>query len=239
MPPLHIRRIRRIRRIRPLAAALLLALALAACGASSHASSSAAGGSAAAASSAGAGRFSARLKLAACLRQHGVTLPAGRFGRPPGAPGARAGGGLLFGGAGRFGATGHVGETGRFGAPGRFGALLQNPKALAALRACASVVGFAPGRFNPAAIAGLRRRREAEVTAFVRCVARHGYTLPAPNFAGGPVFPRSLRTSAAFLSAAKPCEGLLLPVRALGGPGGSGGSGGPGAPGTTPGGAPA
>lgn len=171
-------------------AALVLAVGLSACGSSASSSSTSTRAAALPQSTA------ARAKLAACLKQHGVTLPS-RF-RGPGAggpprtgrvPGAGGSGGLFNGGS---------------GAGGRFRA---NPKLAQAFRACG---GGAFRRFGDRA--GLRARRAAAIRSFVSCVDRHGFKLPSPNLNGpGPVFPTRLGTNRRFLAAAKPCTALLRP----------------------------
>lgn len=165
--------------------AALTALCLAACGSSSATSSSssasAAGGTAAATSA-------NRTKLVACLKAHGVTLPS----RPPGtAPRSQRRPEFFYGGgAGRSGAAGS-----------RFA----DPKFRAAFQACG-------GRaFRGRGFAGRARFNHAAVTKFVACVKQHGYTLPAPNFSGGPIFPASIERNAKFLTAARACQSLLRP----------------------------
>jgi hypothetical protein len=186
--------------------ALVTALAcvglLAACG---NASSTSSSGPAAASA---AGSASTRSKLAACLKAHGVTLPARPAGaarrRPPGGYGAPGGGGSFFGGG-----------AGGAGGPG---GLRSNPKFQAAFKACGAAF---PRRTRVSAAA-----HRAQVTKFVTCVRQHGYKLPAPNFSGkGAIFPAKIATDAKFRAAAKPCTSLLRP------------SGAPGAAGGTPGGA--
>jgi hypothetical protein len=181
--------------------AVVAGLLIAACGSSSSNSSTST--TAAAANSTSAGRA----KLVACLKAHGVTLPAGarRFGAggPPGtggAPGARGpagGGGGLFGGGGS-GGGGAGGSRGRF----------FNSKTAAAFKACGAQFGGA-GRFRGR---GRFQLSHAKVTQFVACVRKHGYNLPSPNFSGkGPVFPANIRTNKKFLTASKACASILAP----------------------------
>jgi hypothetical protein len=182
-------------------ALVLVALAtlVAGCGSSSSSSSSAST-SASAASSTG------RAKLAACLKQQGITIPAGRrpgAGAPPGAPGAGAGNPPA-------GAPGSgTGTTPRRRPPGGFfGAAGGNSKFRAALKAC--------GANFPA---GGRRRgfNRQNIQKYVTCVRQHGYNLPNPNFSGnGPVFPANIRTNKKFQSASKACQSLLAPRGAAG-----------------------
>jgi hypothetical protein len=184
-----------------LTALVLVALAtlVAGCGSSSSTSSSAST-SASAASSTG------RAKLAACLKQHGITLPAGRrpgAGAPPGAPGAGSGNPPA-------GAPGSgTGTTPRRRPPGGFfGGAGGNSKFRAALKAC--------GANFPA---GGRRRgfNRQNIQKYVTCVRQHGYDLPNPNFSGnGPVFPANIRTNKKFQSASKACQSLLAPQGAAG-----------------------
>jgi hypothetical protein len=152
-----------------------------ACGSSSSSSSSSSAASAAASGGAtGRGGFANRTKLAACLKQHGVTLPsrpAGGFKRPAGGNGAG-------------------GRPGFFG-----GGRAANPKFQAALKACGA--NFGGGRFNPA-------QREATVDKFVTCVRQHGYNLPKPDFSGhGAIFPAKIEANAKFKTASKSCQSLL------------------------------
>ncbi|HEY2316775.1 MAG TPA: hypothetical protein VGH67_00625 [Solirubrobacteraceae bacterium] len=190
------------------AAAVTIALAglvLAACGSSSNTgSSTSTSTSASAAGAAGGASSAARSKLVACLKAHGVTLPARPAGarrRPQGGYGGYGGGapGFFFGGGG----------SNRSGAPGagRFA----NPKFRAALQACGA------GRFP-------QRRatpNKAAVTKFAACVKQHGYNLPSPNFSGkGPVFPAAIARNKTFQAAAKACASDLRPQGA-----GAGGAG--------------
>ena len=211
-----------------LAATLAAGLALAACGSSSNTNSASASSGGSAASAAGG---TTRAKFVACLKSHGVTLPAGagagagrfrRFGGT-GASGPRGGGGFLFGGGRR-----PAGATGGFGA--RFG----NPRTLAALRACGA--GNFTGRFNPANLAKFRAQRDATIKSFVTCVGKHGDKITANLSGTGPVLSSTLRTNKKFLAAAKPCESILNNLRGgFGGAPGGGGFGGAPAGGLPPG----
>jgi hypothetical protein len=197
--------------------AVIAALVIAACGSSSSTtSSSAAGTKSSASATTGRGRFgnpAQRAKLVACLKQHGVTLPARPSGGGPptgsgsGAPPAGSGAPP----AGGFGAGGRRGFFGGGGA----GA---NPKFRAALQACGA--NFGGGRFNAAA-------RKAQITKFVTCVSQHGYKLPAPNLSGkGSVFPANIQSNAKFQKASRACASVLRPAGAAGGPGSAAGGGG-------------
>jgi hypothetical protein len=141
-----------------------------------------------------------RAALVACLKQHGVTLPA----RPPG-----AGGGTGTGATGT--GTNGTGTTPRRGFFGGGGGFAANPKMRAALQACGARFGFGNGgRFR-----GTLAR--ANVTKYVTCVRLHGYNLPSPNFSGkGPVFPSNIRSNAKFQAASKACQSLLVPPRPSG-----------------------
>ena len=171
----------------------LACLVVAACGSSSTSSGSSS--AAAAASSA------SRAKLVACLKQHGVSLPArpaGGFRRPPG------------NGTGTTG--GRRRPPGGFGAGGGgfFGRSRSDPKLAAAFKACGGPAGFGGRPFNAAS-------RKTEINKFVTCVAQHGYKLPKPNLTGnGPEFPTKIESDAKFRTAARSCQSLLAP---RGGPG--------------------
>jgi hypothetical protein len=180
----------------------LLALAIAACGSSSSASTTRA---ASAATSASAGTPAVRSKFSACLKSHGVNLPARPAGARRRAPGSAGGYGGGFGGGGGF--------FGGGGGPGR----TVNPKLRAAIQACGGGQGFRGRRLALS---------HAAVQRFVACVKQHGYSLPAPNFSGtGPVFPRSIESKAAFRTASRACASVLRPTGTPG-PGGAGGGGG-------------
>jgi hypothetical protein len=201
---------------------------IAACGSASNSSNTATSTTAsAAAGGAGAPDASRRAALAACLKQHGVTLPA----RPPGAvngppPGSRSSGGSGTGtngtgtngagtngagtnGAGTNGAgTNGAGTTPRRGFFGG-GGFAANPKLRAAFQACGARFGFGGGR-------RFQISRSA-ITKYVTCVRQHGYNLPNPNFSGkGPVFPSNIRKNAKFQAASRACQSLLASPRPSG-----------------------
>ncbi len=181
----------RTRHLAIIVAVAVASLTLAACGSSSSASSSQS--STAAASAAPGGAFN-RTQFRACLKAHGVTLPA----RPPG-PGA--GGAPGSGGSQSGSARPRRGFL--FGA----GGAAASPKVRAALQACGA------GRFP-------RRRvalSHAAVLRFVACVRSHGYKLPTPNFSGsGSIFPPSIAGNPRFRTAASACGSLLRPPGAPG-----------------------
>ena len=206
------------RTLRPVALTLAVAataLLLAACGSSSNTgSSSSSNSSGAAAASAGGASSAARTKLVACLKAHGVTLPARPAGarrRPPGGYGGGGGGGFFFGGGGGRGS----GNAGGGPGAGRF----NNPKFRAAIQACGGA-RFPQRRFTP---------NHAAVTKFTACVKQHGYNLPAPNFSGkGPIFPATIERNKQFQAAARACAADLRPSGAPPGNGAAGGGSGSG-----------
>jgi hypothetical protein len=174
---------------------------IAGCGSSSSSSksttsataSAAAGGAGAAGAAGAAGgapNAARRAALAACLKQHGVTLPA----RPPGAGGGQPPGS----------GTGTTPRGGFFGGGG--GRFANNPKLRAAFQACGGRLGFGGGqRF---------RLSRALITKYVTCVRQHGYNLPSPNLSGkGPVFPSNIRGNTKFQAASRACQNLLVPPR--------------------------
>ncbi len=179
--------------------ALGAACLIAACGSSTSSSSGAASGTSststvASATGSGAAGFSARrAALVACLKQHGVNVPA----RPPGSSGGsgtstgpRPGGGVFGGGGGAF-----------------FRQAASNPKLQAALKACGANFGAGAGR-------RFRRISRPAVEKYVACVRQHGYNLPAPNFSGkGSIFPASIRSNPKFQAASRSCQSLLIPPR--------------------------
>jgi hypothetical protein len=175
----------------PLALAVIAAGGLiAACGSASSTSTSSAAASATAASSTSSGAGTARrTALVACLKTHGVTLPARPAGgfRPPTGTG-----------------------TGSSTTPRPNGGFFRsNPKMQAALKACGANFGggLGGGRF-------LGRVSHTAVTSYATCLRQHGVSVPAPNFSGkGPVFPASIRSSAKFPAASRACQSLLVPSR--------------------------
>jgi hypothetical protein len=196
-----------------LLAAVALAAVLTACGSSSTTSSGGAASSASGTASGGAAGGSAnRTKLAACLKAHGVTLPARPGGgqRPPGGYG---GGGPGFFGGGGGGAPGSGANR-----PG----FRSNPKFQAAVKACGG--GFPTRRPGGAP-------QRAAIQSFVTCVGQHGYKLPQPNFSGhGAIFPAKIASDPKFRAASKSCLSLLRPQGGAGG--GAPASAGGGAPST-------
>jgi hypothetical protein len=192
--------------------ALALGCLIAACGSASSTTTSSASAGASnsgttTSASSGAGPNSARrTQLVACLKQHGVTLPA----RPAGAPPGGTGGGSGAGGAGSGTGTGTTPRRGFFFGGG--GAFANNPKMRAAFQACGAKFGFGGGaRFRG-------NISHTTITKYVTCVRQHGYDLPNPNFSGkGPVFPANIRTNPKFVTASRACQSILVPPRPGGG----------------------
>jgi hypothetical protein len=183
------------RSVLTLVAGVLACCTLAACGSSTSSSSA----------SAAAAGTSARSKLVACLKAHGVTLPA----RPGGFRGGGAGSG---GGGGAPGGRppGGGGGGGFFGGGGGGGRFRSNPKSQAAFKACGQ--SFRGRRFNGAS-------RKVAIENFVKCVRQHGYNLPQPNFSGqGPVFPAKIAKQAKFRTASRFCLRALRPPPPSGAP---------------------
>jgi hypothetical protein len=162
---------------------------IAGCGRSSDSSQTTPSSTTASAAAGGAPIAARRAALAACLKQHGVNLPA----RPPGAGGQPPG-------------SGTTPRRGFFGGGGGFA---NNPKLRAAFQACGARFGFGGGqRF---------RLSRTAITKYVTCVRQHGYNLPNPTFSGkGPVFGANIRANAKFKAASRACQSLLAPPRPTG-----------------------
>lgn len=190
---------KRSRGLAAVAIVVIVAVCVAACGSSSSSSSSSSS------AAAGGGATRSRAKLAACLKQHGVTLPSrpaggGGYGPPPGAGKGNGNGS----GGGGFRGGGFGGGGGRF----------NNPKLRAAFKACGATAGFRGGRGN-------FRPSSAAITKFAACVKQHGYTLPKANLSGkGPVYPAKIEHNVKFQSASRACQSVLRPAGAGGPPGG-------------------
>jgi len=164
-----------------------------ACGSSSTSSSSSSS-SASAAAAAGRGGFANRTKLAACLKQHGVTLPsrpAGGFKRP----------------AGGYGAGGRPGFFG--------GGRAANPKLQAALKACGATFG---GHFSSAQRDATVDKFVTCVRQHGYNLPKPNFS------GHGAIFPAKIESNAKFKAASKPCQGLLAFRPPGGGPPGAGGS---------------
>jgi hypothetical protein len=223
-----------------LGAAVLVAIALAACGGGGSSPTSTTSSKTAATNAADTqGRTSAtgsagsarRTALVACLKKYGVTLPSSARG---GTSGRRFGFGAT-GASGRhfpFGATGASGPRGAFpGAGGGFpggggpgtGGFASNPKLAQALQKCGGLGGA--GRFGATGRSGafnFSTRIRTELTTFVACMKNHGETLPTPNLSGtGSVFGKVNQTSASFKAAYAQCKGILTYLNRPGGPTGT------------------
>jgi hypothetical protein len=190
-----------------IAVALIAAIAVAACGSSSTT------GSKTSSSGAAASASTSRTKLAACLKQHGITLPS----RPAGAKPPSGG----YGGAG---GSGHAGGGGFFGGGGAGGPGAaqggQSSKFRAAFKACGA--DFGGGRFGRGGGGGFKPTAAA-LSKFTACVDEHGYKLPKANTSGnGPIFPKSIESNKKFEAAAKACQSDLRPSGRAPGSGSSG-----------------
>jgi len=216
-----------------LGAAVLVAIALAACGGGGGSSSTSTTSATNAANTQGTTSATGatgsapagRTALAACLKKYGVTLPSfrGRFGATggTGASGPR----FPFGATGAtgrrfpFGATGASGRFGGF--PGGAGGFASNPKLVQALQKCGGFGGSgATGR------AGFFSSRiRTELTSFVACMKKNGETLPSPNLSGtGSVFGNVNQTTAAFKAAYAQCKSILTYLNRPRGPAGATGT---------------
>jgi len=222
-----------------LGTAVLVAVALAACGGSGPSSTSTTSSKKAPATNSadtlrpsgssgatGSSLAARRTALAACLKKYGVTLPsfggAGATGRrfPAGATGAT---GRRF----PFGATGASGRRGFFGGGGGAG-FAGNPKFAQALQKCGGAGSFGGfGRFGATGRTGafnFSSRIRTELTSFVACMKKHGETLPAPNLSGtGSVFGSVNQTTTRFKAAYAQCKGILTYLNRPRGPTGAAG----------------
>lgn len=203
-------------RIHRLAAVALLtvicAVVVSACGSSSGSSSSSSSASAASGGTGGSG--SAQFaKYQACLKSHGVTLPAFHHRTNGSSSGSSSGSATTpSGGSGGPPAGGGGGFFGGGGGGGRGTNPAQSAKFKAASQACAKDLpaGARTGRFGQGRTDG--HFDAATLQKFSACVKQHGYTLPKPNTSGsGPVFPRSIEKNATFEKAAKACQSDLRP----------------------------
>jgi hypothetical protein len=192
-------------------AAIILAVALAACGASSPSASTTAGGGANASLNSPA-RQAARLNLAKCLRSHGINVPDS-------------------------GTTAGAGGGGPGGGGGIFRAFRNLPRAQlqSALSACQKYLkAAAPGlALTPAQ----RAQRQAQLVKFAQCMRSHGVNIPDPTTgtgggpgAGGGGFGGTLRNLAA-TPAGKQAFQACSSLRPRFGPGGGGAPAGGGASG--------
>jgi hypothetical protein len=211
-------------------AAVLVAIALAACGGggstttttttSSTPSATNAASTAGATGATGGSAVARRTALVACLKKYGETLPSfgggfGATGRRFGATGA-SGRRFPFGATGAsgrrfpFGATGASGRAGGFPGAGGFAS---NTKLAQALQKCGGLAGGFGGRFGASGRTGafsFNTRTRRELTSFVACMKTHGETLPTPNLSGtGSVFGNVNQKSATFVAAYAKCKGIL------------------------------
>ncbi len=190
----------RARALAALIALIALGAALSACGSSS--SSGATTSASATTSTAGGTGRAGFGRLRACLQQQGVTLPrppAGSSGtRPP--AGATPGGGGFRRGGGFFSRLSSA----------------QRARLQAAMQKCGAPAGGFR-RFGGPNVRSAAFRRA--LVAYVACVRRNGFDLPAPNTSGsGPVFDASKvnRQDPKFVAANAKCQQLLAAARPAG-----------------------
>jgi hypothetical protein len=167
-----------------------LALAVSACGSSSSTATAAAAGS----GSNSAARYQARLKLAKCMRSHGINVPdPSANGGPP------AGGG------------------------GAFQQIRSNPNFRTAIQACQKLIGQSFGFANLTATQRAQFQQDAVKFAECMRAHNIDIPDPTSNGAGGLGIFRSIspteRNSPSFQTAIKACQSNL-PRRPGGGPGG-------------------
>jgi hypothetical protein len=186
----------RARALMALVVLLAVAAALAACGSSSSSTNTSAGASTTASATGPAGRPDfARLR--ACLQQQGVALPRRPAGGVPNA--------------------GVVGQGGGFRRGGGFFSRLsiaQRVRLQAAMQKCGGQFGGGFRRFGGPNVRSAAFRRA--LVAYVACVRRNGFALPAPNTSGsGPVFDPSKvnRQDPKFVAANAKCQQLLAAAR--------------------------
>jgi hypothetical protein len=194
--------------------ALIASVAIAACGGSSNSGKTTTSKNAASASTSKSG--ASRTAFTACLKQHGVTVPAGRGGfgfRRNGTTttGAPPAGGVPGGGGGFAGGAGGVAGGGGGFAGG-------NSKFAKAFQACRSKLGssgFGRGRFAPGS--GARRFTPhfsaTALKSYVSCIRKNGYpSMPEPDTSKGAksVFPASVEKNAEFQAASRKCQSILF-----------------------------
>ncbi len=216
--------------------ALLAALLIAACGGSSKPTGST--GKNAAATTTTKSASSSRTALASCLKQHGVTLgtrgAAGfRFRRGTSTTGTPPSGGFPGGGTPPAGAAGGGfpgGAAGFAGGNSKFAKAFTACRKQLGLKAGAGFGAGAGGRFGAGGGSGFAPRfSTAALKSYVSCIRRNGYAaMPEPKASGtGSFFPASVEKNAAFKTANKKCESVLLKaLRAFRRPAGGGASGG-------------
>jgi hypothetical protein len=208
--------------------ALIASVAIAACGGSSNSGKTTTSKNAASTSTSKSA--ASRTAFTACLKQHGVTVPAGRGGfgfrrngttttgappaggfsggngtTPSGTPPTGGGGGGFAGGGGGFagGGGGFAGGNSKFA------------KAFQACRSKLGSSGFGRGRFTPGA-GGRSFTPHFSATAlksYVSCIRKNGYpSMPEPDTSKGAkaVFPASVEKNAAFQAASRKCQSILF-----------------------------
>lgn len=197
-------------------AAILVALAIAACGSSSSGGSK---NGSTGANNKSTTKQKGQAAFTACLDQHGVTLPKGAAGSvgSGGIPrGAQPGGGpdgLPPGGTTPSGAP-PAGGSGRGFPGGGLGG--GNSKFAKAIQACRSKLpagsrfgqGPAGGGANGA---GAPAFTATTLKSFVACVRKNGYPqMPeASSTSKGSLFPKSVQSNAKFEAASKKCASVL------------------------------
>lgn len=205
--------------------ALVASLLIAACGGSSNSGKTTTSKNAASTSTSKAA--ASPTAFTTCLKQHGVTLPAGRggfgfrrngtttTGAPP-AGGYPGGGGGYPGGGGGYPGAGGTPPTGA-GAFGG-GSAGGNSKFAKAFQACRSKLGssgFGRGHFGGGAGAGhfTPHFSSTELKSYVSCIRRNGYpSMPEPDTSKGAksVFPASVEKNAKFQAASRKCQSILF-----------------------------
>jgi hypothetical protein len=141
-----------------------------------------------------------------CLKQHGVTLPAGGFGgrRPDAGTGGTGGPGGTGGTPGTGGFRGGGGPA--ISIPGVSASQIQT-----AFSACRSQLPNG-GRFGGGGFGG---GNPAALQAYLSCLRDHGVTIPTTTSGSTPARPgselRAVRNSPNFAAANKTCQ-VLLPT---------------------------
>ena len=178
------------------AIAISAPVALAACGGGSSGSASSS-----TSTSSPAGRGAQSSAFTACLKQHGVTLPAGGFGNG-GGPGGGGPGGPSGPPPNGFRPPGGTGGGGRpsISIPG-----VSQQDVQAAFSACQSKLPNG-GRF------GGGGANAQDLQAYTSCLGDHGVKVPTPGSGaqpGGPAGLGALRSDPKFAAANKVCAALL------------------------------
>ena len=190
----------RARALAALIVLLALGATLAACGSSSGGTTTNASATTNATGSPGTAGRAGFARLRACLQQQGVTLPS-----PP------------AGGQGTRPPAGTAPGSGGFRRGGGFFSRLssaQRTRLRAAMQKCGGQFGGGFRRFGGPDVRSAAFRRA--LVAYVACVRRNGFDLPAPNTSGrGPVFDASKvnRQDPKFVAANAKCQQLLAAAR--------------------------